>query len=413
MAAGRSQLITALDIGTTKVCCFIARAESEQSLRVIGIGHQVSKGLRAGTVVDMEATEESIRAAVDAAERMAGETVREVHVALAGGRPHSHTVGVEVSIAGHAIGDSDLRRVLEQGRPAPDETGEREVVHSLPVGFTVDGASGVRDPRGMYGSRLGVNIHVVTANTGPMRNLSLCVARGHLQVASVTVAPYASGLATLVEDEMRLGVTLVDMGGGTTTIAVFKDGELIFVDGLAVGGIHITQDIARGLATPMNHAERMKTLFGSALPSPADERELIDVPVIGETDRDITNQVPRSVLVGIVRPRAEEIFELVRNRLEAAGMDRIAGRRVVLTGGGSQLQGARELAARMLDKQVRLGRPIRMDGLAEATGGPAFATCAGLLGLAMREPPAAVRDFVDSSDSGRISRFGRWLRTNF
>lgn len=413
MAAGRSQLITALDIGTTKVCCFIARAESEQSLRVIGIGHQVSKGLRAGTVVDMEATEESIRAAVDAAERMAGETVREVHVALAGGRPHSHTVGVEVSIAGHAIGDSDLRRVLEQGRPAPDETGEREVIHSLPVGFTVDGASGVRDPRGMYGSRLGVNIHVVTANTGPMRNLSLCVARGHLQVASVTVAPYASGLATLVEDEMRLGVTLVDMGGGTTTIAVFKDGELIFVDGLAVGGIHITQDIARGLATPMNHAERMKTLFGSALPSPADERELIDVPVIGETDRDITNQVPRSVLVGIVRPRAEEIFELVRNRLEAAGMDRIAGRRVVLTGGGSQLQGVRELAARMLDKQVRLGRPIRMDGLAEATGGPAFATCAGLLGLAMREPPAAVRDFVDSSDSGRISRFGRWLRTNF
>ena len=413
MAAGRSQLITALDIGTTKVCCFIARAESEQSLRVIGIGHQVSKGLRAGTVVDMEATEESIRAAVDAAERMAGETVREVHVALAGGRPHSHTVGVEVSIAGHAIGDSDLRRVLEQGRPAPDETGEREVIHSLPVGFTVDGASGVRDPRGMYGSRLGVNIHVVTANTGPMRNLSLCVARDHLQVASVTVAPYASGLATLVEDEMRLGVTLIDMGGGTTTIAVFKDGELIFVDGLAVGGIHITQDIARGLATPMNHAERMKTLFGSALPSPADERELIDVPVIGETDRDITNQVPRSVLVGIVRPRAEEIFELVRNRLEAAGMDRIAGRRVVLTGGGSQLQGVRELAARMLDKQVRLGRPIRMDGLAEATGGPAFATCAGLLGLAMREPPAAVRDFVDSSDSGRISRFGRWLRANF
>ena len=413
MAAGRSQLITALDIGTTKVCCFIARAESENNLRVIGIGHQVSKGLRAGTVVDMEATEESIRAAVDAAERMAGETVREVHVALAGGRPHSHTVGVEVSIAGHAIGDSDLRRVLEQGRPAPDETGEREVIHSLPVGFTVDGASGVRDPRGMYGSRLGVNIHVVTANTGPLRNLSLCVARGHLQVASVTVAPFASGLATLVEDEMRLGVTLVDMGGGTTTIAVFKDGELIFVDGLAVGGIHITQDIARGLATPMNHAERMKTLFGSALPSPADERELIDVPVIGETDRDITNQVPRSVLVGIVRPRAEEIFELVRNRLEAAGMDRVAGRRVVLTGGGSQLQGARELAARMLDKQVRLGRPIRMDGLAEATGGPAFATCAGLLGLAMREPPAAVRDFADSSDSGRISRFGRWLRTNF
>ncbi|MBM3503386.1 MAG: cell division protein FtsA [Alphaproteobacteria bacterium] len=412
MAAGRSQLLAALDIGSTKVCCFIARADADQTMRVIGIGHQLSRGVRAGTVVDMEATEESIRAAVDAAERMAGETVKEVHVAIAGGKPSAHTVGVEVAIAGHAISDSDLRRVLDQARPA-DDPGDREVIHSLPIGFSVDGASGVRDPRGMFGARLGVNINIVTVASGPLRNLTLCIERGHLKVASISVAPYASGLATLVEDELRLGVTVIDLGGGTTTIAVFRDGEMIFADAVALGGAHITNDIARGLATPMAQAERLKTLFGSALASPTDERETIDVPVIGETDNEVVQQVPRSALMGIIRPRVEETFEHVKGRLESAGMDRIAGRRVVITGGGSQLQGIREVAARLLDKQVRLGRPIRISGLAEATAGPAFSACAGLLRLAIKEPLAPVRDLEMDSAGGRLGRIGRWLKANF
>jgi cell division protein FtsA len=412
MAVGRSQLLAALDVGSTKVCCFIARVENEQTMRVIGIGHQLSRGMRAGAVIDMEATEESIRAAVEAAERMAGETIKEVHVAIAGGKPSSHTVGVEVAIDGHEIGDSDLRRVLDQGRPM-DDPGDRQVIHSLPIGFTVDSASGVRDPRGMFGSRLGVNINIVTVASGPLRNLTLCVERGHLRIACVAVAPYASGLATLVDDEMRLGVTLIDLGGGTTTMAVFRDGELIFADAIAVGGSHITNDIARGLATPTAQAERLKTLHGSALPSVADEREMIDVPVIGETEGDVVQQVPRSALMGIVRPRVEEIFELVKGRLEQAGMDKAAGRRVVITGGGSQLQGVRELAARLLDKQVRLGRPIRISGLAEAAGGPAFSTCAGLLRLAVKEPLAPIRDIELDTGSGRLGRIGRWLKANF
>ncbi len=414
MAVGRSQVVAALDVGTTKVCCFIARADAEGYLRVIGIGHQLSRGMRAGTVIDMDATEESIRSTVDAAERMAGETVREVHVGLAGGRPLSHTVGVEVSIAGHEISDSDLRRVLAQGQP-PEEPADREVLHSLPVGFSIDGTSGIRDPRGMFGSRLGVNIHVVTVATGPLRNLSMCVERGHLGVAQIVAAPYASGLATLVEDEMRLGVTLIDMGGGTTSIAVFRDGEVIFADSVGLGGVHVTSDIARGLATTMLHAERMKTLFGNAMTSPADVRELIDIPLVGENEAENSHQVPRSALVGIIRPRLEEILELVRGRLEASGMDKAAGRRVVLTGGASQMTGIRELAARVLDKQVRLGRPTRVAGLAEATGGPAFATCAGLLRLATRAGSPALDDLGQLAPVGaaRFGRVGRWLRANF
>ncbi len=413
MAVGRSQTLAALDVGTTKVCCFIGRADSNGSLRVIGIGHQLSRGLKAGAVVDMEATEESIRAAVDSAERMAGETVREVHVSLAGGRPHSHTVGVEVALDGHEIGDADLRRVLLQGG-VDDLPGDRVVMHSLPVGFTIDGAGGVRDPRGMYGFRLGVNIHIVTVNGGRRRNLQLCIERGHLEVASMAVAPYASGLATLVEDELRLGATVIDMGGGTTTIAVFQDGELVFSDAISIGGVHVTNDLAHGLGTSAVHAERLKTLYGNVLPSPTDERDMIEVPMIGEPETEPTQQVPRSALVGIIRPRIEETLEFVRGRLDAASAGIRAGRRVVLTGGASQLAGVHELAARVLDKQIRLGRPLRIDGLAEATGGPSFSACAGLLRLALREPPPAVRDLGELTAGGvRLGRIGRWLKANF
>lgn len=415
MATGRTGgLIAGLDVGTTKVCCFIARVENS-GIRVIGIGHQVSRGMRAGTVIDMEAAEESIRAAVDAAERMAGETIREVYVNVACGHPASHTVSVELSIAGHEVGESDIRKVLEQGK-ARGEPGERMVVHALPVGFAIDGNRGIRDPRGMFGDRLGVDMHIITAATGPLRNLATCVERCHLRIAGLVTSPYASSLACLVEDETDLGVTLIDCGGGTTSIAVYFDGALIHSNVIPVGGAHITSDIARGLSTPMAHAERMKTLYGSAIAGQNDESEIIDVPQVGEMERHTANHVPRSVLVGIIRPRVEEILEVVRERLSASGVERFAGRRVVLCGGASQLQGMRELAARVLDKQVRQGRPIRVTGLAEATGGPAFATCAGLLTYAQRaqaEAAERARPAEMDNGAGKLARIGQWLRMNF
>lgn len=412
MAVGRHGTIAALDIGTTKVCCFVARAEGAQGLRVVGIGHQVSRGLRQGNVVDMEAAEESIRAAVDAAERMAGETVREVFVNTSGGHPASHTIEVEVSIAGHEVGESDVKRVLEQSRHEGDLQ-DRHVVHNIPIGYTIDGTKGIRDPRGMYGERLAVDMHVVTAALGPLRNLATCVERCHLRNQGLVVSPHASGLACLAEDEMDLGVTLIDMGGGTTTLAVFYDGVMVQTDQIAVGGSHVTNDIARGLSTPMLHAERMKTLYGSAIPSASDENEIIDVPQVGELEQHSPNHVPRSILVGIIKPRIEETLELVRDRLHQSGFDKVAGRRVVLTGGASQLQGLRDLAARVLDKQVRLGRPIRVSGLAEATGGPAFATCAGLLTYGLRNRSETTERLHEpEAAAGRFGRFGQWLKTN-
>lgn len=414
MAGGRGGIITALDVGSNKVCCFIARSDGGGGLRVIGIGHQVSRGMRAGVVTDMEAAEVAIRAAVDAAERMAGETVQGIYANVSSGHLSSRTVSAEIDIAGHAINDNDVRRVLLQAKARMGK-GEGDILHALPIGHIVDGSRGVRDPRGMFGDRLGVQLHVLSAASGPIRNLRTVVERCHLEVRGLAASAYVSGLSCLVDDEMDLGVTLLDMGAGTTSVSVFYEGAMVHADVVPVGGGHVTNDIARGLSTTANHAERMKTLYGSAIPSPADEREMVTVPQVGETGSDAVQQVPRSILVGIIQPRIEETLELVRDRLEAGGFARMAGRRLVLTGGAGQLTGVRELAARVLDKQVRIGRPLRIQGLAEATEGPAFSACAGLLSYAIRRPDES-RDVVEAAanrEGGRLLRVGRWLKENF
>ncbi len=412
----RSGLIAALDIGTTKVCCLIARPSGpDKPTRIVGIGHQAARGLRAGAIVDLEGVESSIRAAVEAAEQMAGENIRHVVVNYSGVGVSSRMIAYEVALGGHAIGDADVRRVMDTEPALADMPADHELLHAVPVGYSIDGTRGVRDPRGLFGQRLGVNLHVISAPGASLRNLTTAVARGHLDVEQVVAAPYASALASLVDDEIQLGVTLIDMGGGTTSVAVFFDGELIHADCVPVGGVHVTNDIARGLSTPLAQAERLKTLYASALPSPSDDRETIAVPLIGEEAAAEPNLIPRSLLVGIVRPRVEEILDLVRGRLEAAGFDKTAGRRVVLTGGASQLSGVRELVGRVLDRQVRLGRPKTIEGLAEAVSGPAFSTAAGLLAFAMKTPRVAEAAALHAGEhhAGRMGRLGQWLRENF
>ncbi|MGH7045151.1 MAG: cell division protein FtsA [Stellaceae bacterium] len=408
----RGSLIAAVDIGTTKVCCFIARIDPDQP-RVTGIGHQISRGLRNGAIVDLEAAGTSVVSAVHAAEEMAGETIQHIVASLSGGFSASRLVKAEIGIAGREVGEIELQRVLNQGYLLR-EAGDRQVIHSVPVGFSIDDSRGIRDPRGMFGERLGVNMNLVTASAAAVRNHAVAIGRAHLEVEALVVSPYAAGLSCLVEDELGLGVTVIDMGGGTTTIGVFFEGNLIFADSVPVGGGHVTNDIARGLSTPVAHAERMKTLFGTAISASTDEREMIAVPQIGEEEEGHVNHVPKSLLVGIIAPRVEETFELIRNRLEANAFDKIAGRRVVLTGGASQLHGAREFAGLILDKQVRIGRPLRVTGLAEATCGPAFTTAAGLLHFAVSERAEGVhaRPAAVNPPSGIFGRLGHWLKEN-
>ena len=295
---------------------------------------------------------------------------------------------------------------------------EREVVHSLPTGYSLDAERGVRDPRGMVGDTLGVDMHVLTGDAAPLRNLELCINRSHLSVERMVATPYASGLAALVDDELEMGAACIDMGGGTTTISVFADGKFVHADAMPIGGSHVTLDMAKGLSTRLEDAERLKVMHGSALPGSADDRDVVSIQPIGNDDGEVPVQVPRSVMTRIIRARIEETLEILRDRLNQSGYGNAVGKRVVLTGGASQLAGLPEAARRILGRNVRIGRPLGVAGLPEAAKGPAFATSVGLLiypqvaGLENIQTRGGMR-LKMTGTGGTFHRMGQWLRDSF
>jgi cell division protein FtsA len=423
----RSAVLSVLDVGTHKVVCLIAKlrplegadllpGRSHQA-QILGIGHQRARGIKAGAVVDMELAELSIRQAVDAAERMAGVRVDAVIVNVSCGRIASEHYSATVQVSGHQVGDADIHRVLDAGA-SHSVRDRRAVLHSLPIGHTLDGVPGIREPRGMLGQKLGVDMHVVTAEASPAKNLMLAIERCHLHVEAMVATPYAAGLAALVDDEAEMGATVIDLGAGTTSVGVFSGRSFVHCDGIAVGGAHVTMDVARGLSTKLSEAERLKVLYGATIASPSDERETIAVPRVGDDDREATHQVARSKLVRIIRPRIEEILELVRDRLRASGAWAEAGRRVILTGGTAQLTGLPDLARKILERQVRVGRPLGVSGLPEAAKGAPFAASVGLLvypqfaGVEHFEPQSGGRGLATGTD-GYMARMGRWLKDSF
>jgi cell division protein FtsA len=406
----KGDTITALDIGTSKICCFIARRFDDAEPQVIGLAHHISHGVKAGNMIDMEAVQNAINATLDNAEDMAGEKINRVVVNFSGGKLASHHEKITVPLNGSEAADDDIQRLFGEGEQRALDN-ETELLHLVPNDFGIDGQTGIRDPRGMAGDLLSASLHMVTAQTAPIRTLLGALSRCNLQVEHVVISPYASGLSCLVEDEMSLGTTVIDMGGGTTTLAVFQEGQMVHADSIPIGGIHITQDIARVLTTPLSHAERLKTLFGSAYASPSDDKEIIDVPQVGEEAPELANHIPKSHLIRIIQPRVEETFEYVRERLQAASLNAQLTRRVVLTGGACQMPGVREMAGRMLDKQARIGRPLRLQGLNDNMAGPAFATAAGLLAFAVNPAAALPRFGQDlSGGDGILGRAMNWLK---
>ncbi|MEZ0226976.1 MAG: cell division protein FtsA [Alphaproteobacteria bacterium] len=376
-------IIAALDIGTSKVCCFIAEIKSHGTIEVIGIGHQASRGVKAGAIIDLKAAESAVALAVEAAELMAkdqlqGQPIKTVFVNVPGTHTLSHQLTAGVRVQSGEVTERDIRQALSQSNTVA-VPGKDELIHIISSSFSIDRQRGISEPRGMAGQQLDVVLHPVTALVSATRNIATVVHQNHMEIEGYCATPYAAGLAALVGDEMDLGCTVIDMGGGSTSIGVFFEGNLIFSSAVPVGGQHVTSDIARGLITSLADAERIKTLYGTAQASGLDDTAVIDVPPMGEEEHSQPNYVPKSMLGNIIQPRIEETFELVRQKLDDNGMGKIAGRRVVLTGGASQLPGLCDIAQLILDKQVRLGRPQKIKGLAEATGGPAFSACAGLL----------------------------------
>ncbi|WP_036263441.1 cell division protein FtsA [Methylocapsa aurea] len=426
LSVRKSAILSVLDIGTSKIVCLIARLNPSgpsESLRgrthrcrILGIGHQRSRGIKGGAVVDMEAVEGAIRLAVDAAERMAGVQVESVIINATGGRLASQLFDAKVSVAGRAVSEADVHRVLEACTARGGRDG-RAVLHSLPIGFSLGETRHIHDPRGMIGDELGADMHVLSCDAAAARNLMLAVERCHLGVDAMVATPYAAGLSTLADDEAELGAALIDMGAGTTSVSIFSGGHLTYVDAFAVGGNHVTTDIARGLSIRLADAERLKTLYGGCLPSASDERETIAVVQVGE-DGEHPAHLPKAHLIRIIKPRAEEILELVRDRLKGAGLPAHSGRRLVLTGGASQLAGMQEAAKRIVSGQVRTGRPLGVQGLPESAKSPAFSAAVGLLVYPQVSGnehfrPSRQTATPGPESNGYIGRVGRWLKSSF
>jgi cell division protein FtsA len=420
MASQRGERpVAVLDVGSSKVAAMIAIVSGDGSPRIIGVGQRACSGVRQGLVADMDQTEQSIRAAMDQAERNAGINAEDVVVSISAGGLDSDIVSVEVDIAGHRIEDADIAHVQSVGRAQLDK-GSRAILHAEPALYGVDG-NPVTNPRGFHASRLGVDIHVISANMPPIRNLDMCVRQAHLGVQTIVASPVAAGMACLAAEERDLGVALVEMGAGVTNVAVFARGMLVGLSSIPMGGNDITDDIAAALSTKRTNAERMKTLYGSATTSPKDNHDMLEVQPINDDDGLEPTRTTRTQLIQVIRQRLDAIFGEVGTALGDMGFVGAAGRQVVLTGGGADLKSVSDFAAGVLGRTVRIGRPRGLTAIPDAQTGPAFSTLAGLALYAAQAPVNIVSNPLvaplrgpkaQSAASGRLGRMMQLLRAN-
>ena len=412
----RPTTIAALDIGSSKVSCVIAKMSRDKKINIAGYGYNASKGIKNGVVTDINQATLSVCNAVEAAEQMANERIDRVIVNISGDKIKSTVKDSTINLnKNHPVNESDLGKVIDKGIHKINVDG-CELVHCLPTNYRLDGGENIKDPRNIFGETLTVDILLGFVPDILYKNLATVIENAHLEIAGRTFGSYASGLACLVDDERELGATIVDMGGGTTSIACFKHGYPVYFSSLPVGGNNVTNDIAYGLTTSFSHAERLKTLYGCAFLSTQDNEETINVYPVGEEDDSSIKQIPKAELISIITPRIEEIFEMVNRKLAEVGLQDISSHRVVLTGGASQLAGVREIASMVLDKQVRLGRPKNILNLPDILHGPSFSTCIGMLLFALNysecKPGKLVNRSVHSGEKS-FSRIFSWLKQNF
>jgi cell division protein FtsA len=372
-------IVVGIDIGTTKVCTLVARVEGEQNLRILGVGIEPSQGIRKGVVVDLAAASTAIARSIEKAQRTSGLEITSALVSLAGSHVASVNSRGVVGISGGVIDQNDIARALEAAQ-AIAIPHNREIIHVIQRGFIVDGQDGIRNPIGMHGYRLEVETHIITAAESTVENIRQCVEAAGVQVSQFVLNPLASGEVVLSETERQMGVVVCDIGGGTTDLAIYIDGDVWHTMVLALGGNHITSDIAHGLRLPLPQAEEVKKQYGHAIESEVSEDEVITLRVFGQ---DYPVQVSRRELANIIEARVEEIFLLVLEEIKRSGYDGLLPAGMVLTGGTSLLPGIRNLASSVLGLPVRLAKPENLVGLTDQLQSPAFSTSVGLLHWAL------------------------------
>ena len=428
-AAMQRGVIAILDVGTSKIACLILRFDGleetrdndgvgsmagQSNFRVIGAATTKSRGVRFGEIAVMNETERAIRTAVQAAQKMASVRVDHVIACFSGAEPRSYGLAGEIELQDSVVTEQDVARVMA-ACDVPDIGEGREVVHAQPVNFALDHRTGLADPRNQIGNRLACDLHLLSVEASVVQNLLYCIKRCDLDLAGIASSAYVSGIASLVEDEQELGAACIDMGGGSTGLSIFMKKHMIFADSVRLGGDHVTSDIAKGLQVPLAVAERIKTKHGGVHATGMDDREMIEVGGdSGDWEKD-RRQISRTELIGIIRPRIEEILEDVRVRLDSAGFDHLPSQQIVLTGGASQIPGLDGLASRILGQRVRMGRPLRVQGLPQAATGAAFSSTVGLC-LFAAHPQDEWWDFdipVERYPARSLKRAFKWFKDNW
>ena len=422
-------VVAVLDVGTSKIACLVLRFDSverfstgdeigalagQSGFRVIGAATTRSRGVRFGEVSAMQETERAVRTVIQAAQKMANLRVDHVIACFSGAKPRSYGLNGQLDLHDTVVSEDDVSQVLA-ACDVPDFGDDREVLHAHPVNFALDHRSGLSDPRGQIGNRLAADLHMLTVDAHVVGNLLHCIKRCDLEVAGLASSAYVAGISSLVEDEQELGAACIDLGGGATGLSIFMKKHMIYSDSVRMGGDSITADIWQGLQVPMATAERIKTFYGGVVATGMDDRDMIEVGGdTGDWEHD-RRTVSRAELIGIMRPRVEEILEEMRARLDAAGFEHLPSQQIVLTGGGSQIPGLESLATKILGQQVRLGRPMRVQGLPQAATGPAFASSVGLC-LHAAKPQDEWWDFeipAENYPARSLKRAVKWFKDNW
>jgi cell division protein FtsA len=428
-AAMQRGVAAILDVGTSKIACLVLHFDGSNvtqdgdgvgamaghaGFRVIGAATTRSRGVRFGEIAVMNETERAIRTAVQAAQKMANVRVDHVIACFSGAEPRSYGLAGEWELQDSVVSEQDVAQVLAACDVPPLGDG-REVLHAQPVNFALDHRTGLGDPRGQIGNRLTCDLHLLSIDSAVIQNLLYCIKRCDLELAGIASSSYAAAISSLVEDEQELGAACIDLGGGSTGISIFMKKHMIYSDAVRMGGDHVTSDISKGLHIPMAVAERIKTKHGGVHATGMDDREMIEIGGdSGDWEKD-RRQVSRTELIGIMRPRVEEILEETRARLDAAGFDTLPSQQIVLTGGASQIPGLDMLASRILGARVRMGRPLRVQGLPQAATGPAFSSAVGLC-LHAAHPQDEWWDFdipAERYPARSLKRAFRWFKDNW
>ena len=400
----RDEIIVGLDIGTTKIAAIVGEV-TEDGIDIIGIGTARSRGLRKGVVVNIDATVQAIQRAIREAEHMAGCDISTVYAGIAGGHIRGLNSHGIVAVKDKEVRQQDLNRVIDAAKAVAIPM-DREILHVLPQQYIIDDQDGIRDPLGMSGVRLEAKVHIVTTSVSSAQNVVKCANRCGLQVADIVLEPLASAEAVVEDDEKELGVALVDVGGGTSDILIYSDGAIVHSAVLPLGGSHITNDIAVGLRTPLDSAEQIKKKYGCALPHMVSTNDTMEVPSVGGRKARV---LQREILVRIIEPRVEELFEHIRREIARSGYWDGLAAGVVLTGGTTILDGVPELAEHVLGLPARRGQPGGVGGLVDVVRTPEFSTGVGLVLFGARGEQVTARPVDPGSERGMFSRMGKWF----